>query len=77
MTHLNWTNCLWPEDDHPMPLCRHVWERHLREQNGGELPVSNGVLDKQWDLIMKLQGEEQCPCAEEIEELARGNDASE
>ncbi|GBE29433.1 MAG TPA: hypothetical protein ENH10_01740 [Bacteroidetes bacterium] len=72
MNKFDWTTCLWPEDKHPMPLCRHAWERHLRQQNNGEMPLSEEMLDKQWDMILSLQGDEKCPCAKELELLVRG-----
>ncbi|MCB2211562.1 hypothetical protein KQI52_05565 [bacterium] len=72
MREFSWKTCLWPEDKHPMPLCRHVWERHLRAENDGELPVSSDVLDKQWDMIIAMQGNEDCPCARELDTLSRG-----
>jgi hypothetical protein len=73
MISFNWKTCIWPENEHPMPLCRHVWERHLREQNGGDMPLSQEMLDKQWDLILALQGTESCPCTDDLKAITQAN----
>lgn len=74
---LSWKTCMWPEDKHPRPLCRHVWERTFRDDNEGALPFTQGKMEEQWEKVVALMGPEVCPCANEMNAIANGGASEE
>lgn len=75
MNEFSWRTCLWPEDEHPRPLCRHAWERDLRAAHDGQLPVAGGIDEQQWEAMLAMIGEPHCPCEEELRHLKRDHSA--